>query len=299
VTALVARECGVVLHAVQMMSTHIHEVLTDTRGELPRFLQERNRIFANALKVHRGWSEEVFSRGGASCVALYGASAIEKEIAYTISNCVESGLVSNPAEWPGVTVGAQCIGKRRVTASRPQMYFAPNNERWPDTAEIFLEMPRAVAERYGGLDNARTALVAIVDRCVQRAANALGRVRRTAKELRELCLVPIDRRSTEKEQSKTKKLTFAAGGDRMERCRAQLEHLQFYEAYRSALHLLRQLIPTLARRNGPAHVAKTPHTAAIWEPPTLPSFPVGAWRWRRELCNENANQRALSLDQAA
>src|SRR5688572_23323737 len=69
-TAVVARELGILVHATQMLSNHLHEVVTDVRGELPRFVQERNRLFANALKCHRGWPEEVFCRAPASYVEL-------------------------------------------------------------------------------------------------------------------------------------------------------------------------------------------------------------------------------------
>src|SRR4051812_20366591 len=86
ITAVLAGELGVELHAVQVLSTHMHEVLTDTRGELPRFLQQRNRLFANAIKCHRNWPEEVFARRPASCLELYGSAAVLKEIAYTLAN---------------------------------------------------------------------------------------------------------------------------------------------------------------------------------------------------------------------
>ena len=37
----------------------MHEVLTDTRGET-RGSSQRNRLFANALKVFLGWKEGSF-----------------------------------------------------------------------------------------------------------------------------------------------------------------------------------------------------------------------------------------------
>ena len=52
-TALLAAEFGIEIHAVQVLSNHMHEVLTDTRGELPKFLSQRNRLMANAIKVLR------------------------------------------------------------------------------------------------------------------------------------------------------------------------------------------------------------------------------------------------------
>ena len=60
-TAVLAKKFGIKIHAVQMLSTHLHEVLTDVRGELPRFLQRRNRLLALALKCQHKWPEEVFA----------------------------------------------------------------------------------------------------------------------------------------------------------------------------------------------------------------------------------------------
>ena len=46
-----------------VMSTHIHLVLTDVRGVYPDFLQYLNRIFANVVKVLRGWGHEPLLAG--------------------------------------------------------------------------------------------------------------------------------------------------------------------------------------------------------------------------------------------
>ena len=96
-TAILAKKFGVELHAVQVLSTHMHEVLTDVHGNLPAFLRERNRALANALKCHRKWPEEVFQRAAANCVELLGEDSVMKQIAYTIANCVDAGLVRSPS----------------------------------------------------------------------------------------------------------------------------------------------------------------------------------------------------------
>ena len=145
-TGVIAAETGVELHAVQVLSTHIHEVLTDTRGELPRFLQQRNRLLANAIKCHRGWPEEVFARAPASCVALYGAAAVEKEIGYTLANCVEAGLVARPEDWPGVTITREGLGRAVIRVARPSAYFDPNNPRWPAEVVLRVTLPRGPRE---------------------------------------------------------------------------------------------------------------------------------------------------------
>ena len=48
-----AKTHGVVVHAACLMSTHSHEVVTDVRGELPRFLQTFHRLLALATKAFR------------------------------------------------------------------------------------------------------------------------------------------------------------------------------------------------------------------------------------------------------
>jgi len=48
---LVAQRFGVVIHAGCLMSTHSHEVVTDVRGVLPRFLQEFHRLLALTTKA--------------------------------------------------------------------------------------------------------------------------------------------------------------------------------------------------------------------------------------------------------
>ena len=59
---LVAERFGVVVHAGCLMSTHSHEVVTDVRGVLPRFLQDFHRLLALTTKALRGWPGEVFDK---------------------------------------------------------------------------------------------------------------------------------------------------------------------------------------------------------------------------------------------
>jgi putative transposase len=53
---------GVLVHAACLMSTQAHEVITDIRGEYPRFLQTFHRNLALCTKAFRGWPEEVFNK---------------------------------------------------------------------------------------------------------------------------------------------------------------------------------------------------------------------------------------------
>lgn len=210
VTAVLAEKFGIELHAVQVLSTHLHEVLTDVRGVLPAFLRERNRILANVLKRHRDWPEEVFQRSPASCVELFGPAAILKQIGYTLANCVEAGLVKNPENWPGVTVGAHEIGTRVVEVERPSMYFNPKKEAlWPVRGTIALTMPKALAEAYGA--RASQVLRGVVHTAVERARRLAGRAGYVVGKVAQLYEVPFTRRSERPEPVGRRNPTFHRG----------------------------------------------------------------------------------------
>lgn len=257
VTALSASETGVEIHAVQMLSTHIHEVLTDPRGELPRFLQQRNRLLANAIKCHREWPEEVFSRAPTSCVALYGAAAVEKEIGYTLANCVEAGLVSRPEDWPGVTVTREGLGRALIRVRRPAGYFDPNNPRWPAEVVLRITLPEVLVTTYGSRTEARNALVRAVDAAVAVACSAAAKAGRAVGNVVELMRVPFDRKATSEQPSASRLPTFATGGQREATRQALFERSEFLSSYRRAL---------VAFRNGLEAVL----------------FPYGAWRVCRD-----------------
>ena len=66
--AVIAEKHGVLVDAGVLMSTHEHIVLTDTRGVLPRFLQDLHRLLALSVKVLRKWEGALWdheTRGGA------------------------------------------------------------------------------------------------------------------------------------------------------------------------------------------------------------------------------------------
>ncbi|AKV02632.1 hypothetical protein AKJ09_09295 [Labilithrix luteola] len=256
-TAVMAAKFGIELHAVQMLSTHLHEVLTDMRGVLPSFLGQRNRLVANAVKVHRNWPEEVFQRAAASCVQLHGADAVLKEIGYTLANVVDAGLVEHPEQWPGVTVSVNDIGERIIEVERPSVYFDPENPQWPERVSIRITMPPALIETFGA--KAKEVLVSSVHAAVERAreaARSAGRFVKTSAA--KLCKVPITRQSTGFSPFGSRNPTFATGGNNEMATKARAERKQFHELYRRALDALKKGITDIP-------------------------FPSGTWRWAREL----------------
>ncbi len=255
-TAVLAQKFGIVIHAVQVLSTHIHEVLTDTRGNLPAFIRERNRAIANALKRHRGWSEEVFQRAPASYVELYGPHAIAKEIGYTLANCVEAGLVSSPAQWPGVTSQVSDMGSTTIEVERPSIYFDPENPVWPERASLRLEIPQEVSDTMG--TRALEFIGDYVDRAVERARALAKEAGKSVGNIARLMTTPWTRQSQSPDPAHARNPTFATGGDPEQRRRALSDRRTFLDTYRAALDAWRRGIGR-------------------------PAFPEGAWRWCREL----------------
>lgn len=256
-TGIAAAETGIELHAVQVLSNHIHEVLTDTRGELPRFLQQRNRLLANAVKCHRGWPEEVFARAPASCVALYGASAVEREIGYTLANCVEAGLVARPEDWPGVTITREGLGRAVIRVARPTAYFDPNNPRWPAVVVLRVTLPEILVRSYGSRTDARSALRRVVDAAVSTARAAAAKAGRIVGKVTNLFRVSFRARAASHEPLGRRCPSFAVAGIPEEGRRAKLDRATFLSRYRTAL-------------------------AALRSQESAPAFPYGTWRLCRE-----------------
>ena len=255
-TAVVAAKFGILVHALQVLSTHVHEVVTDVHGNLPAFVRDRNRALANALKRHRGWPEEVFQRAPASYVELYGADAVIHHIAYTLANCVEAGLVRDPRQWPGPTVAPEDMGRRVVEVQRPSVYFDPTNPVWPDEASLPITMPAALEERYGS--GAREAVRRRVDDAVAAARDVARKAGRVFSSIANLLRVPFSKRSTSPDGARGGDPTFAVGGDAQLRHRALAERKGFYATYRQSLQRLGEFVG--------------------WA-----GFPVGSWRWPKEL----------------
>lgn len=256
-TAVLAQKFGIRLHAVQMMSTHVHEVLTDVRGNLPAFLRERNRAFANALKCYRKWPEEVFQRAAANCVAIHGETALLSQIAYTLTNCVEAGLVKSPEEWPGVSVSANDIGSRVVRAPRPKVYFDPENAVWPAEAEIAIDMPDLLATKHG-LSKAAETLRTVVRTATTKAREAARLAGRIVTTIGDIMKVAFTKRSKSFEEFGAREPSFATGGDKLIAAQVVADRREFLQSYRKARDALRR---------GAASV----------------TFPPGTWRWVTEL----------------
>jgi len=140
---------GVLVHAACLMSTHSHEVITDVRGEYPKFLETFHRNLALCTKAFRGWPEEVFNKRSSGVHALLSPEATLEAIAYLIANPVEALAVRYAKDWPGAHTLPAHVGTRVIRVKRPKHYFNPENPEWPEEIELRLEMPVALELDYG------------------------------------------------------------------------------------------------------------------------------------------------------
>ncbi|WP_236518953.1 transposase [Sandaracinus amylolyticus] len=144
--AIAATRVGVLVHTAVLMSTHEHLVVSDPEGRLPEFLHYLHRHMALATKVLRKWDGAVWDHEATSVVELRTPAAVAEKIAYAIANPVAAALVRRARDWPGVTTRSHDIGSAEWRIERPAEYFAPDDDRWPPTVMLRLEMPRAAGE---------------------------------------------------------------------------------------------------------------------------------------------------------
>jgi hypothetical protein len=233
-TAVIAQQLGIELHMMQLMSTHPHEVLTDTRGVLPRFFELRNRVFANAIKVLRGWPEEVFSKEPCNWVELETPEAMIQEMAYVAANCVAAGLVRTPRRWPGAKVLVDDVGRRVVKVSRPDFYFDPNNPNWPDEVAIPIVMPKMLTDTFGSEQAAREAIQAKLDELIRKAHAENKRAGRGYAGHKRVLKTPHTTRARSYEHFGSRTPTFAAAGNAAVAANFIRRRREFLEDYRRA-----------------------------------------------------------------
>ncbi len=228
----VAERHGVEVHAAVVMSTHEHLILTDVRGQLPRFLQELHRLVALNVKILRKWEGAVWDHEKTSVVELRTTQAVIEALAYVMANPVAAGLVRSAAEWPGVMTLPHELGRAVWMVRRPSQYFDADNPAWPETATLTLTLPPVELSA----DDLREAVQAELEAREREAHEQMrakgwhfiGRSRLAA-------LSPLARAKSW-EPLRSRNPTFAVGrGQRDAFVHAVAAIRSFREAYRSAL----------------------------------------------------------------
>lgn len=232
--AIAANKYGILVHAACLMSTHDHEVVTDTRSELPRFLHLFHLLFARCTKAIRGWPAEVFDKDSTSAVHLRTPEAMIESLAYLISNPVQALATRYAKDWPGAQTLPKDIGNRRIRVKRPDFYFRPGNPNYPDVVELDLHMPAAVQCDYGN----ELAQERIAQRVREREHQARQVAKRTGRSFvgpRRILRLPHSKRASTHEEFGSLNPRFAVAGNKEAAATALKELRCFNAQYDDAL----------------------------------------------------------------
>ena len=161
-----AKEHGIRIFAVCVMSTHYHLVVLDTRGLVPTFLRDVNRSIANVIKARYRTSGAVFEQEP-SKVKLHGAKGVVDKIAYVLANPVAAGAVRNPHEWPGFRTRLSDMGRLVVRGMRPEHYFG-RRKTMPADASFEVDEAPIVVDAYDS-EGAKEALTRALETKVAEA----------------------------------------------------------------------------------------------------------------------------------
>jgi putative transposase len=140
VLAVAAARYGVLIHAVCVMSNHVHLVLTDPRANLPEFSRLLDGVVAKAFNALYGRWENFWAPFSYSAVALVAPEDVVEKVAYTLANPAAAGLVEHGNEWPGVWSDPRSVGQPGELVTRPGHYFAKDGSM-PECQELVFSAP--------------------------------------------------------------------------------------------------------------------------------------------------------------
>ena len=140
ILAVAAARHGIRLHAVAVLSNHIHLVLTDPNADLPRFCQYFDSLVARAMNAGLGRWDGFWSSGSYSAVVPLNPDDVVEKTAYTLANPVQAGLVAKGREWPGLWSDPEAVGGAWRTFERPKHFFSETGFM-PTLATIELSPP--------------------------------------------------------------------------------------------------------------------------------------------------------------
>lgn len=130
--AYAAKKYGILLHGWIVLANHVHLVCTDPHARLPAFMGWFDGHVARALNVHHRRGEAFWAPGSYSAVLLSDRAAVMDKLVYTLTNAVAAGLVSQPAEWPGLRTLPEDVGTLVLEATRPTFFFRKAEDETDD-----------------------------------------------------------------------------------------------------------------------------------------------------------------------
>jgi putative transposase len=140
--AVAAERHHVEVHAVCVMSNHVHLVVTDPEARLPAFNRFLASLVARSMNALLVRGENFWATSRASMVALQTRADIVDKVAYLLANPVKAGLVEEGREWPGLWSDPVRMGGDAVEFKRPGWFFRKKGKSsLPEVACLRLVAP--------------------------------------------------------------------------------------------------------------------------------------------------------------
>jgi len=133
-----AEKHGLLLHAIVMMSNHLHYVVTAPDQVISEFMADLHREMGRVVNKRFEQRGAMFEDDEPSRVEVVGERGAVDRVLYTVMNPVKAGLVERSELWPGMR---WIPGMRELTAKRPENGFEA--DLWPDEVTMHFTAPPA------------------------------------------------------------------------------------------------------------------------------------------------------------
>ena len=120
--ACAAQSYGIDIHAIMVMSNHVHLIVTDVRGRRSDFMRDAMSAIAKARNADLNRSESLWNASSYGATLLLDRDAEERSVVYTLLNPVAAGLVERVEQWPGYMI-RPCDWGKTIKVPKPDVYF--------------------------------------------------------------------------------------------------------------------------------------------------------------------------------
>jgi REP element-mobilizing transposase RayT len=229
VLAVAAERYGVLIHAVCVMSNHVHLVVTDPRAALPDFTHLLDGVVAKALNGFFERKENFWAPSSYNAVELIEPEDVVEKVAYTLANPASAGLVEHGRQWPGVWSDPCAVDQPGELIERPARFFSKKGSM-PATAVLKLSTPPG----FQSADQFRARVLARIDELETAAAAERGAAGLTVLGVRGLAEQKHTDRPTSREPRRAL-IPRIAAGCKATRDEALARLLSFFRSHRDAV----------------------------------------------------------------
>ena len=140
VVAVLLERYRIQLHALCVLSNHMHDVASDPDGRVVELRRDLHGLLARAINAMHGDFESLWAREPTCRVTCVEPEDVLDKVAYTMANPVAACLVAHGHSWPGVRLAWP--RKPRII-KRPPGFFRDGEDggSWPETATLELHRP--------------------------------------------------------------------------------------------------------------------------------------------------------------